>query len=55
MQRVKLILFVLNTYSAYALDRAGAEMFGGDLRRKHTMARRALVLDALKAIKSPAD
>jgi hypothetical protein len=52
MQRYKLILFVLNNYAAYAIDRAGAEMYGGELRRKRTMARRELIIDALDAIKA---
>ncbi|CUH61065.1 hypothetical protein THS5294_02365 [Thalassobacter stenotrophicus] len=51
MNRLKLILFTLNNYAAYAQDRAGAEMFGGQLRRKRTMARRDLVIQALDGLR----
>lgn len=51
MNRLKLILFTLNNYAAYAQDRAGAEMFGGQLRRRRSMARRDLVIQALDGLR----
>lgn len=51
MRRLKLIMFTLNAYSAYATNRAGAEMYGGEVRRRRTMAYRDLTLAALEALK----
>ena len=52
MRRLKLLLFTLDQYSAYAMNRAGAEMCGGEARRRRTMAHRDLTLEGLEALKA---
>lgn len=51
MRQIKLIMFTLNAYSAYATNRAGADMYGGELRRQRTMAYRDLTIAGLDALK----
>lgn len=52
MRVLKLALFALNNYAAYAHHRAGAEMCGGELRRQRSAARRDLTIEAVEAVKS---
>lgn len=45
MSKFRLALFALDTYSRLAVDKAGADCVGGDLRRARVAAR-AQILDA---------
>lgn len=50
MSKLKLMLFALDTYSRMAIDKAGADWVGGDLRRERTAARAALLDEALDGL-----
>lgn len=50
MELVKLVLFSLRQLSALGYWQAGAEMFGGDERRVHADAHRALQIMAADAL-----
>ena len=52
MTSLKLALFALHHYAAYAQNRAGAEMFGGELRRQRVAVHRDLTLAAIEGLKS---
>jgi hypothetical protein len=50
VSRLKLALFALDTYSRMAIDKAGADWVGGDLRRARASARAELLSAALEAL-----
>lgn len=50
MRRLRLALFALDTYSKMALDRAGADWVGGDMRRARAAARRDLLKHAMDGL-----
>ncbi len=54
MNPLKLALFALHHYAAYAQNRAGAEMFGGELRRQRVAVHRDLTLAAIDGLKAQA-
>lgn len=50
MSKFKLALFALDTYSRLAVDKAGADWVGGDIRRARVAARSALLETAMAAL-----
>lgn len=54
MKSLKLALFALRNYAAYAQNRAGAEMFGGEVRRQRVAVHRDLTVEAVEALKAEA-
>ncbi len=52
MSQVRLALFVLKNYAAYAHWSSGADMYGGEERRQRSRAYRQLTVDGLEALKA---
>lgn len=52
VSKLKLALFALDTYARMAIDKAGADCVGGDLRRARVSARTALLGAALDGLLS---
>ncbi|MEX3015700.1 hypothetical protein [Gymnodinialimonas hymeniacidonis] len=50
MDRLKIILFMLNHASARAIDRAGADWIGGEIRRARADAHESLANEATRAL-----
>jgi hypothetical protein len=50
VRRLKLVLFVLDTYSKMAIDKAGADWVGGDMRRARAAARQDLLNEAMDGL-----
>lgn len=53
MTRVRLILLALNEASAMGIHMAGAEMAGGDVRRRRAMSHKRLFHETLDALTAP--
>ncbi len=50
MSKLRLALFALDTYSRMAIDKAGADWIGGDLRRARAAARVVLFNEAMDGL-----
>lgn len=50
MRKLKLALFALDTLSRMAIDKAGADWIGGDMRRARAAARVDLFHDAMAGL-----
>jgi hypothetical protein len=50
MNKFRLVLFALDTCSRMAIDRAGADCVGGDVRRARAAAREMLLREALDGL-----
>jgi len=50
MNKIRLLMFMLNHASARAIDRAGADWIGGDIRRARADAHEKLANEATRAL-----
>jgi hypothetical protein len=50
VSKLKLALFALDTYSRMAIDKAGADWVGGDIRRARAAARVDLFRNAMDGL-----
>lgn len=50
MNKLRLVLFAIDTYSRMAIDKAGADWVGGDMRRARAAARVGLLNEAMDGL-----
>jgi hypothetical protein len=55
VKKLRLALFALDTYSRMAIDKAGADWIGGDMRRDRAAARAGLFNEAMDALVGRSD